>query len=75
MVKGGVSTPPAKWLRLLIDDNMMSDLISYALLTGVFIVTGLRLFFDKSNKLSERLFFRSRPTRVDEDSEPASVDA
>ena len=53
----------------------MSGLISYALLTGVLIVTGLRLFFEKPNKLSERLFFRSRPKRVDEDSEPASVDA
>ena len=56
-------------------DIMISDLISYALLTGVFIVTGLRLFFEKPNKLSELPFFRSAPKWDDEDLEPASVDA
>jgi hypothetical protein len=32
---------------------MGSDLITYALLASVFIVTGLRMFVDKPNKLKE----------------------
>jgi hypothetical protein len=32
---------------------MVSDLISYGLLASVFVVTGLRMFVEKSNKLKE----------------------
>lgn len=32
---------------------MVSDLIAYTLLGSVFIVTGLRMFFEKPNKLTE----------------------
>jgi len=32
---------------------MLSDLISYALLAGIFIVTGLRALIDKPNKIAE----------------------
>jgi hypothetical protein len=32
---------------------MLSDLISYALLAGIFVVTGLRTLIDKPHKLSE----------------------
>jgi hypothetical protein len=32
---------------------MIADLIAYALLAGIFVVTGLRTFIDKPNKLTE----------------------
>lgn len=32
---------------------MLSDLISYALLAGIFVVTGLRTLIDKPNKIAE----------------------
>lgn len=32
---------------------MVSDFIAYALLGSVFIVTGVRMFFEKPNKLTE----------------------
>ena len=32
---------------------MISDLISYGLLAAIFVVTGLRTFFDKPNKATE----------------------
>lgn len=32
---------------------MVSDLVSYGLLASVFIVTGLRMFVDKPNKIKE----------------------
>ena len=32
---------------------MASDLISYALLAGIFIITGLRRFVEKPNNLRE----------------------
>ena len=54
---------------------MVSDLISYAVLASVFIVTGLRMFFEKPNRLSELPFLRSEPKQFDENSEPDSVDA
>jgi hypothetical protein len=31
----------------------MSDLISYALLAGIFVMTGLRMFVEKPKKLTE----------------------
>ena len=37
---------------------MVSDLIAYALLASVFIVTGLRMFIEKPNKLTEIPLFR-----------------
>lgn len=39
---------------------MASDMISYALLTIIFVVTGLRMFLEKPNKLTE---FPLRPWR------------
>jgi hypothetical protein len=32
---------------------MISDLMSYGLLAVIFVVTGLRAFFDKPNKTTE----------------------
>jgi hypothetical protein len=32
---------------------MLSDLLSYGLLVSVFVVTGLRMFVEKPNKLAE----------------------
>jgi hypothetical protein len=37
---------------------MLSDVLSYALLTAVFVVMGLRLWLDKPNKLTELLLSR-----------------
>ena len=31
----------------------MSDLISYALLAGIFVITGLRMLIEKPRKLTE----------------------
>jgi hypothetical protein len=42
---------------------MVSDLIMYALLASIFIVTGLRMFVDKPNKLKEILIARKRIKR------------
>jgi len=54
---------------------MLSDVISYVVLASAFIVTGLRMFFEKPNKLSELPLLRSEPKQFDENSEPDSVDA
>lgn len=35
------------------EDNRMSDLISYALLAGIFVITGLRMLIEKPRKLTE----------------------
>ena len=32
----------------------MADLISYALLAGIFVITGLRMFVEKPKKLTDR---------------------
>jgi hypothetical protein len=42
---------------------MLSDLIMYALVASVFIVTGLRMFVEKPNKLKEILVARKRIKR------------
>jgi hypothetical protein len=42
---------------------MVSDLIMYALLASIFIVTGLRMFVEKPNKLKEILVARKRIKR------------
>jgi hypothetical protein len=42
---------------------MVSDLIMYALLASIFIVTGLRMFVEKPNKLKEILVARKRIIR------------
>jgi hypothetical protein len=34
-------------------EAMISDLISYAVLASVFVVTGLRMFIEKPNKIKE----------------------
>ena len=41
---------------------MVSDLIGYVLLASVFIVTGLRMFVEKPNKLNELPLFRWKQT-------------
>ena len=51
---------------------MTSELISYAVLASVFIVTGLRLFIDKPGKPSELPFLHSENKPVDENSSPDS---
>jgi hypothetical protein len=43
--------------------TMVSDLIMYALLASIFIVTGLRMFDEKPNKLKEILIARKRIKR------------
>jgi hypothetical protein len=35
------------------EGNRMSDLISYALLAGIFVITGLRMLIEKPRKLAE----------------------
>jgi hypothetical protein len=40
--------------------TMVSDLIMYALLASIFIVTGLRMFVEKPNKLKEIPVARKR---------------
>jgi hypothetical protein len=42
---------------------MVSDLIMYALLASIFIVTGLRMLVEKPNKLKEILVVRKRIKR------------
>jgi hypothetical protein len=42
---------------------MVSDLVTYALLTSIFIVTGLRMLVEKPNKLKEILIARKRIKR------------
>ncbi len=51
---------------------MVSDLISYGLLASLFVVTGLRMFVEKPNKVKEfplpswkRIKSNSRPTSRD----------
>jgi hypothetical protein len=41
------------------EDQMPSELISYAVLASVFIVIGLRMFVDKPGKPSELPFLRT----------------
>jgi len=53
---------------------MLSDLIAYAPLASVFLVTGLRLFFEKPNRL-EIPFSYPRPNPLEQRSESDSVDA
>jgi hypothetical protein len=43
----------AREIALKTGDPMISDLISYGLLAAIFVVTGLRTFFDKPNKTTE----------------------
>jgi hypothetical protein len=43
---------------------MVSDLIMYALLASIFIVTGLRVLVEKPNKLKEILVARKRINRA-----------
>jgi hypothetical protein len=40
--------------------QMISDLVTYALLASIFVVTGLRMFVEKPNKLKEILIARKR---------------
>jgi len=42
-----------KILTQVRSDKMISDLMSYGLLAAIFVVTGLRAFFDKPNKTTE----------------------
>lgn len=44
---------------------MGSDLITYALLASVFIVTGLRMFVDKPNKVKEISLVRRKRVKPD----------
>ena len=45
-------------LRTLEGQMMLADLLSYGLLISVFVVTGLRMFVEKPNKLVEVPDFR-----------------
>jgi hypothetical protein len=42
---------------------MVSDVIMYVLLASIFVVTGLRMFVEKPNKLEEILVARKRIKR------------
>jgi hypothetical protein len=44
---------------------MASDLVTYALLASIFIVTGLRMFVEKPNKLKELPFARWKRIKPD----------
>jgi hypothetical protein len=46
--------------RVKTGGTMVSDLIMYALLASIFIVTGLRMFVEKPNKLKEIPVARKR---------------
>jgi hypothetical protein len=41
-----------------LEAQMLADLLSYGLLVSVFVVTGLRMFVEKPNKLAEIPIFR-----------------
>ncbi len=45
---------------------MISDMISYAVLASIFVVTGLRMFIDKPGKPSELPFWRSGHKAINE---------
>jgi hypothetical protein len=53
---------------------MLSDLISYGVLAGVFIVTGLRMLVEKPNKIKEIPLSRWKRLSVDKNSSAASRD-
>jgi hypothetical protein len=42
---------------------MLADLLSYGLLVSVFVVTGLRMFVEKPNKLVEVPILRFKRSR------------
>jgi hypothetical protein len=44
----------------------MSDLVSYALLAGIFVITGLRMFVEKPKKLTETETLHGQSSRVNE---------
>jgi len=46
----------------------MSDLISYALLAGIFVITGLRMFIEKPKKLAETQAMHRQSSNDNEDS-------
>jgi hypothetical protein len=54
---------------------MLSDLISYGVLASIFIVTGLRVFVDKPNKLREIPLPRWKSVTVEKNFKPTSRDA
>lgn len=45
----------------------MSDLISYALLAGIFVITGLRMFIEKPKKLAETQAMHRQNSNGNED--------
>ena len=45
----------------------MSDLISYALLAGIFVITGLRMFIEKPKKLAETKAMHRQSSNGNED--------
>ena len=45
----------------------MSDLISYALLAGIFVITGLRMFTEKPKKLAETQAMHRQSSNCNED--------
>ena len=45
----------------------MSDLISYALLAGIFVITGLRMFVEKPKKLAETQVMHRQSSNGNED--------
>jgi hypothetical protein len=46
--------------------DQMSDLVSYALLAGIFLITGLRMFVEKPKKLTETETLHGQSSRVNE---------
>jgi len=54
---------------------MDSDLTTYALLASVFIVTGLRMFVEKPNKLTEIPLFRWKQVVPSKRSKAGSSDS
>ena len=54
---------------------MLSDLISYGALASIFVVTGLRVFVDKPNKLRAIPLPRWKRVTVEKDLKPTSHDA
>ena len=44
----------------------MSDLVSYALLAAIFVITGLRMFVEKPKKLAETEAMHSQSSKGNE---------
>ena len=59
-------TPTCKAREIEFKGGDQSDLVSYALLAGIFVITGLRMFVEKPKKLTETETLHGQSSRVNE---------